>query len=25
VALCISRKAHESMWPQVAEWIISKS
>jgi polyhydroxyalkanoate synthase len=25
VALCISKMAHESMWPQVAEWILSKS
>ena len=24
VALCISKAAHERMWPEVAEWILSK-
>ena len=24
VALCISKESHEKMWPEVAEWILSK-
>ena len=24
VGLCISKRAHEKLWPDIAEWIISK-